>query len=284
MHQPDHSGDLVHTVDDIPGMPANSDVRGPVVDEKTHLLGGDTGHDGLGDGGNSGPGLGGTTTDPNYGVIDPGPDSDQPVQTSGPQEPGHETFKFNAPGAAADAPQGNSTEASATADKPVESPALAAAHDLKGAIIAELSERDPWGTRERYADAMAAPAGRAESAGEKAADKLVDAVGGHADTPSQHHPIDPHESSHIPELHDAGGVLADLIHAAENPMQSGFGAGAAQLPGGDALDHIGANLADHGDDAHAGDDVQAVSLHVAPLHETPVEHHAAPVLEVSHFH
>ena len=288
--------------DEIPGTAASSEVRGPVVDQKVELLGGDQGHDGLGDGGSSGQGLGGTATNPLYGVTDPGPDSDQPVQSSGPQEPGHETFKHDTPGTSANAPQGdgtqasasqgNGTEASATADKPVETPALAAAHELQEAVAAGSSEHDPWGTRGRYADAMASPAGRAESAGEKAADKLLDAVSGHEDTPSQHRPIEAHEKMpegiHGADLHDAGGVFAELIHAAENPLQSGFGA-THQPAAADALQHLGlgAGVADHGFDGHAGEDVQPVSLHEAPLaalHDAQVEHYAAPVLDVTHLH
>jgi len=55
----------------------------------------------------------------------------------------------------------------------------------------------------------------------------------------------------------------------------------------DPLQHLslGMEIANHGFGPHAGEDVHAVSPHVGPLaalHDTHVDHHAAPVLDVGH--
>lgn len=256
MHQPSHDGDTTNVAGtDIPGMVDQSEATVSLVDEKTKLLGGDAGHDGLQDGGGgNGTGLSGTPTGHLSGVTDPGPDSDQAVRSDGPQERSHEAFKHEAPDASS-APQSNGTEESAT---PVETSALAVAIRLLDS--------------------------RVESAGERAADQLPDAVASH-DSPNQHRPIEPHEridGVHVTDLHDMGDAFADLIRAAQNPLQSGLG-NMHQPAASDVLEHLGlgTDIADHGFGPHAGEDVHAVSLHAGPLatfHEIHIDHHAASVL------
>src|SRR5712691_9304659 len=241
MHQPSHDGDDVNVAGtEIPGTVARSDVAGPVGDDKTRLLGGDRGFEGAQDGGAGG------SVSPNYnglaGAIDFGPDHDETPQTSGREERNTQHAIHTDPAAAAqnngqhgDQHGGGGGQQSANQGLTlVETAAQQAAHKLQQAV--EQHHDDPWGTQGRYQDAWearnASPTSLAETAGQKAAQKLADAVG-HHDGPSQHEPIKPHEKFAVADIGqgpgpgggshaDAGSAFADLIRAAQNPVQSGI--------------------------------------------------------------
>src|SRR5207248_352297 len=158
---------------EIPGTVARSDVAGPVGDDKTRLLGGDRGFEGAQDGGGSGPGQ--TNYNGINGAIDFGPDHDETPQTSGREERNTQHAIHTDPGAAAHG--GGENSGGHRSSDQASAPIVIA--------VQEASQKV------------------AETAAQKAADKLQDAVD-HQHGPSQNEPIKPHESATADIGHGSG--------------------------------------------------------------------------------
>jgi hypothetical protein len=227
---------------------STADVKGPIVDIKNNLLGGDRGNvEGMQNGGGTGPGLGSTSGDTINNL-------DQMSQSSGPEQRDHQPeIKHGTPGAAATGgQQSNGNDQGSSSAKLVETVALHAVVQLQDAV----DKHDGPHQGEPIKPA-------AEKLG---ATQIVQDTGHGA-----------HQ--------DAGSGFADLIRAAQNPAQSGI---VPPAPAGahdaTSLMHQASlgDLAGHLPDLHGIDNVHAPAAPTpVAMHDGHVDQHAiaAPVLD-----
>lgn len=256
---PKSGGETINVAgDDIPGLVSGSDLAGPFVDHGVQPGVADpVGPAGeLGNGGHPSGNLGGVG--PGMGNGDIINVLDAPAQGTGPEErQGH--------------------------DVPLEPPAAG----NSGSSGSNSSQEGSDGK----SDSHSAPSigTIAETPAQQAAHALPDAIGTHDKEPqgtADHLPqsiekVDVHGLGLGAHL-DGGNGFADLIKAAQTPLQSGLAmhAVAPEIPQHLAL---GGEIAGHSLGAHGGDDAAAHAAPIAAVHDAHIDHHveqhAAPVLD-----